>query len=295
MALFENKNSNDRLQELGGSDFEIVDGQPDINGWDVTDVSGTYIGEVEELIFDTVTRKVLYLIVDLEGNDLDLDSRKVLVPIGLATLHEKEDEVILAELTSQYLSSLPAYEKGKISPGTESTIRNTFTGLAAAIASGATSYQADSENINSDDFYNHEHFDQNRFYGACNTSSVPDSSIPIIEENLSVNSESIITGGERITTKVIETPVEESISLKEEHIHIDRQPTDKPATESDFQTFKEGEMKLTEYKEIPVVSKQAKIVEEVNVYKTVTESEKIIKDTVRRTEVDTEFLDPDTK
>jgi stress response protein YsnF len=295
MALFENKNSSDRLQELSGSDFEIVNGQPDIKGWDVTDVTGTYIGEVDELIFDTVTRKVLYLIVDLEGNELNLDFRKVLVPIGLATLHEKDDEVILAELTSHYLSSLPAYEKGKISPGTESTIRNTFTGLAAAVASGATSYQADSENINSDDFYNHEHFDQNRFYAGRNTAVIPGSPIPIIEENLNVSSEDLVTGGERITTKVLETPVEQSISLKEEHVHIDRQPTNKPAFESDFQTFKEGEIEMTEYKEIPVVSKQAKIVEEVTVHKTVTESERIVKDTVRQTEVDTEYLDPDTK
>jgi len=295
MALFENKNSNDRLQELGGSDFEIADGQPDIKGWDVTDVTGTYIGEVDELIFDTVARKVLYLIVDLEENELNLDPRKVLVPIGLATLHEKDDEVILAELTSHYLSSLPAYEKGKISPAIESTIRNTFTGLAAAVASGATSYQADSENVDSDDFYNHEHFDQNRFYAGRNIVTAPDSSIPIIEENLSVSSEEVVTGGERITTSILEAPVEESITLREEHVRVDRQPTDKPASESDFQTFKEGEMELTEYKEIPVISKQAKVVEEVTVYKTVTESERTIRDTVRRTEVDTEYLDPDTK
>ena len=54
-------------------------------------------------------------------------------------------------------------------------------------------------------------------------------------------------------------------------------------------------MELTEYKEIPVISKQAKVVEEITVYKTVTESERTVRDTVRRTEVDTEYLDPDTK
>lgn len=292
MALFEDKDDNNRLQELGGSDFEIVDGQPDIKGWDVTDISGTYIGEVDELIFDTVARKVLYLVVDLEGNDLHLDSKKVLVPIGLATLHEKDDEVILAELTSQNLGSLPAYEKGKISPVTESSIRNTFTGLAAALATGATSYQADTENVDDTNFYNHDHFNQDRFYGS-RTAANTAATVPVIEENLNIDKKEVVSGGERITSTVIETPVQESILLKEEHIQIERQPTDKPASEADFQTFKEGEIVLTEHKEIPVVTKQARVVEEVSILKTVSESEKVVKDTVRKTEVDIESIDSD--
>ena len=68
-----------RLQELGESDFEIVDGQPDIRGWEVKDAQGRDIGEVEELIFDARTRKVRYMVVDLEDNEeLDLEDREVL-------------------------------------------------------------------------------------------------------------------------------------------------------------------------------------------------------------------------
>jgi len=292
MAIFENRHTNDRLQELGGSDFEVSDGQPDIRGWDVTDVSGNYIGMVDELIFDTLNQQVVYLVVDLEHNELDLDSRLILVPIGLATLHEKDDEVILAELTSQYLDSLPAYEKGKISPATESTIRNTFSGLAAAIASGATSYQSDGENTQAGDFYNHEHFNQERFYGSRSTAGQREI-LPVMEEHLNIEAKEVMTGGERITTRMTDTPVHESIQLKEEKVFVERKPTDKPAAETDFQTFQEGTIELSEHKEVPVVSKQARVVEEVKIFKTVTEKDKVISDTVRHTEVDTEPIDPD--
>jgi len=46
-----------RLQELGESDFEIVDGQPDIRGWDVRNELDQKIGEVEELILDAKKQK----------------------------------------------------------------------------------------------------------------------------------------------------------------------------------------------------------------------------------------------
>lgn len=50
-------NRKTRLQKLKGSDFEIMDGQPDIYGWDVLDSSGKQLGEVDELIFDYESRK----------------------------------------------------------------------------------------------------------------------------------------------------------------------------------------------------------------------------------------------
>ena len=46
-----------RLQELKRSDFDIVDGEPDIRGWDVKLAGGQKIGEVEELIVDAQKRK----------------------------------------------------------------------------------------------------------------------------------------------------------------------------------------------------------------------------------------------
>lgn len=143
-----------RLQKLGGSDFEIADGQPDIRGWDVKDASGEYIGEVDELLFDETSRKVRYIVLDLEGNAFDLEARDVLVPIGMAQLHEHDDEVVLAEITAAQLNNLPAYDHDSLNEEQEHRIRNAFTG-DDAVAPMASADQ---------DFYAHEHFNDNELY-----------------------------------------------------------------------------------------------------------------------------------
>jgi stress response protein YsnF len=65
-------------------------------------------------------------------------------------------------------------------------------------------------------------------------------------------------------------------------------PVDRPATEADLASFKEGEVELTEHTEIPVVSKKSRVVEEVRVGKDVKERDETVRGTVRKTEVDVE-------
>src|SRR5688572_19015698 len=102
-------NNNRRLEELKGSDYKIVDEQPDIKGWSLYDAQHHKLGEVDDLLFDPAARKVRYIIADLDGNDLDIEEKEVLIPIGIAELHESEDEVILPNVTASQLSALPEY------------------------------------------------------------------------------------------------------------------------------------------------------------------------------------------
>jgi hypothetical protein len=89
---FEETNNYNHLEELNGSDYQIVEGEPDITGWRVIDGQGREIGEVDDVLFDPQTRAVRYIIVDLENNDLEIENRKVLVPIGIAELWEEEED-----------------------------------------------------------------------------------------------------------------------------------------------------------------------------------------------------------
>ena len=111
-----------RLQELDRSDFEIVKGEPDIRGWDVKTTTGKKIGEVEDLIIDAQQKKVRYMVVDLDDNDLKLDHRKILLPIGLAELDKKEDDVIVPNVQAEQLKSLPRYDVDNMNPETERQI-----------------------------------------------------------------------------------------------------------------------------------------------------------------------------
>jgi uncharacterized protein (TIGR02271 family) len=119
-------------------------------------------------------------------------------------------------------------------------------------------------------------------------------SIPVIEEELQVGKREVQTGGMRLRSRIIERPVEESLRLREEHVRIERNPVNRPASESDLSTFREGEIEVRERAEVPVVNKQARVVEEINVRKDVEEREETVRETVRKTEVDVENLDKTT-
>lgn len=115
--------------------------------------------------------------------------------------------------------------------------------------------------------------------------------IPIIEENLAVGKREVETGGVRLRSRIVERPVEESVRLREERVNVERTTVDRPATAADFENFKEKDVEMVERAEVPVVSKEARVVEEVSIGKEVEERSETISDTVRKTEVDVEDLD----
>ncbi len=277
-------NESSQLKELKASGYEIAEGEPDIRGWDVQNKEGRTIGEVDELLFDEKSCKVRYIIVDIDDDNSKADDRKVLIPIGLAVLHEKDDDVVLPTINSEQLAMLPDYKKGSLDVSTEKSIRTILAGV------GVTGVAADTlgSTDDSEDFYAHDHFDENKLYKNRNTSN--DQTIPIIEENINVGKRVVQTGGVRVTTNMVETPVEETVRLREEHVTVERNPVNKPLTEGSFASFKESSIELTERAEVPVVSKEARVVEEISIGKEVNQREETIQDTVRKTEVDVEQL-----
>lgn len=275
-------NRNTRLQKLSGSDFEIVDGESDIRGWDVRDDSGKQIGEVEELIFDFESRKVRYLVVDLDENDFGLESRKVLVPIGIAELHENDDDVILNGVTPDQISALPEYDEDRFDTEHETSVRNVFGGLGGAALAGGAIADSTTSSGHEDDFYDHEHFNDQKLYKNRSTKSENDMTIPVVEEELQVGKKEVETGGVRLRSRIVEKDVSENINLREEKVNIERNPVDRPASEYDL---KEENIEVIEHAEIPVISKEARVVEEIKLNKEVTERDETVSDTVRKTEV----------
>ncbi len=115
-----------------------------------------------------------------------------------------------------------------------------------------------------------------------------DVQVPVVEETLQVGTRQVRHGGVRLYTRVVERPVEETVRLREETVHVERRPVDRPASEADFAAAQERTVEVTETDEEPVVRKQARVVEEVVVSKDVQEQTETVRDTVRRTEVEVE-------
>jgi uncharacterized protein (TIGR02271 family) len=115
-----------------------------------------------------------------------------------------------------------------------------------------------------------------------------DVKVPVVEEELQVGTRQVQRGGVRLYTRVVERPVEETVRLRDETVHVERRPVDRPATEADVAAAQEGTLEVTETDEEAVVRKQARVVEEVVVSKDAEEHTETVRDTVRRTEVEAE-------
>ncbi len=117
--------------------------------------------------------------------------------------------------------------------------------------------------------------------------------LPIIEEHLAVGKRTVERGGANVRTTIKEVPVEQTVTLREENVTVDRRPVDR-AVENAPAAFKEGTIEVTEMAEVPVVGKEAHVVEEVVVGKNITEREETVRDTVKRTDVQVDELNRTT-
>ena len=113
-----------------------------------------------------------------------------------------------------------------------------------------------------------------------------------IEEELTVGKRKAATGGVRVTTSVRETPVEETVTLREEQVEAERKPVDRKLSSEEAKAAFEGKtVEVLATSEEAKVSKEARVVGEVAVGKQVEEREETVKDTVRRTEVEVEEVE----
>lgn len=114
--------------------------------------------------------------------------------------------------------------------------------------------------------------------------------IPVVQEQLKVGKREVSRGGVRVYSRIVETPVNENVQLREEHVNVERRPVNEPISGLDATAFKEQSIEMRETAEEAVVEKSARVVEEVMINKEVTQREQQIHDTVRHTEVEVEQL-----
>jgi uncharacterized protein (TIGR02271 family) len=121
------------------------------------------------------------------------------------------------------------------------------------------------------------------------TSTIAEEHIPIVEEELRIGKREVNRGGARVRSYVKEVPVHEQVTLREEHVSVERRPVNETLRAGELNAgdaFQERNIEMTETAEEAVVAKEARVKEELVVRKTAEEHVENIDDTVRRTEVD---------
>ena len=109
--------------------------------------------------------------------------------------------------------------------------------------------------------------------------------IQLAEERLRVGKRDVNHGRVRLRSYVVEKPVNESISLHSERIDVSRRPVDRALGVGE-NLFQERTISAEEHDEEAVVSKEARVVEEVSLGKVMQDRTQEIHDTVRKTEVE---------
>ena len=110
--------------------------------------------------------------------------------------------------------------------------------------------------------------------------------MPVIREELEVGTREADLGTVRVSSRTQTRPVEEQVQLREERAEIERRPIDRPATEADLKAFEGGSIEIHETAERAVVSKTARVVEEVVVGTDASMRTETISDQVRNTVID---------
>jgi uncharacterized protein (TIGR02271 family) len=109
----------------------------------------------------------------------------------------------------------------------------------------------------------------------------------LAEEQLNVGKRLFETGTTRIRRFVTERPVEQEVTLHEEHAEVVRMAINDPGFVADID-WSDKAYEVTETAEQAVVSKTARVVEEVTLRKTGSDHVETVKDTVRRQQVEVE-------
>jgi stress response protein YsnF len=112
---------------------------------------------------------------------------------------------------------------------------------------------------------------------------------PVIQEEMHVGKRKV-ERAVRVFTHVTEIPFEETVTLRDETVVVEKQSANRIASETDLKTLAESRFEVIETSEEAVVSKEAHVIEEITIGKSVVDHEEKIRGKLRKTSVDVEGL-----
>jgi len=104
--------------------------------------------------------------------------------------------------------------------------------------------------------------------------------IPVGEERLNVATRTVQGETTRIRRRVVEQPIEQQVTLREEKVVVERRPS--TGKQPDANLLTETVVEMSDSREVPTVWKSLHVAEEVVLRKQVTERTEKVRETVRR-------------
>jgi photosynthetic reaction center H subunit len=299
----ENRNNVVPLDDL--DDFEVADNSPDVRGWDVVTREGRRVGEVEELLVDTSAMKVRYLDIELDDEVRRSDSdRRVLIPVGQARLDDRDDRVLVDNMSVDQFRTLPTYN-GRLDRQYEDSLRSHFGAAGAGGAAGAAGVTRGAAGTSRDrDYYADDHFDDSRFYGARRGTGEALRSrgrdrdrdrhdregssdrMTLSEEELAVGKREHEAGSVRVGKHVETEHVERDVPVTRERAEIERRPIPEGERMSARTRIENDEIRVPLSEEEVVVEKRTVPKEELVVRKSKVQDTEHVEADLRKERAD---------
>ncbi|WP_114780718.1 PRC-barrel domain-containing protein [Botryobacter ruber] len=157
-------------------DYKIAKDNPDILGWRVVGADGESLGIVKDLIVDPKAMKARYLAVVANRRFFNTSNDQyLLIPIGAAALDKGGRNVFVSSIDSKSIARYPVYTGGPITDEYEYAVRdNLRQSQREFLPDAKDDYKAEfgqalqqqpgNTRRISDDFYNNDTYNEDRFY-----------------------------------------------------------------------------------------------------------------------------------
>ncbi|MBD1996251.1 DUF2382 domain-containing protein [Leptolyngbya sp. FACHB-541] len=247
-----------------------------IKNFDVYAQNNDKVGSIEYILIDDQDGKFRYFVVD---TGFWIFGKKVLLPVGVATVSYSDRRVYVRELTKQQVEALPNFDElEKVDYDYEEQVRDTYRPIVAGESVQSSGVRTDR------DSYNYQQ--ESSLY---DLNERDHQSLKLYEEKLIAGKSRQKTGEVAVGKRVETETARVAVPVEKERVVIDRTtPTQGTAkVDPSNADFKDREVaRMDVYEETADIHKEAFVREQVNIRKEVQQDTVEAEEEVRREELD---------
>jgi uncharacterized protein (TIGR02271 family) len=244
----------------------------DIKHFDVYVQNDEKVGSIDYVLVDEQDGRFRYFVVD---TGFWIFGKKVLLPVGLASISYSDRRVYVRSLTKQQVEDLPNFDDlEKVDYDYEERVRGTYR----PIASGSTSNMT----------YDRNTYRYQQEPSLYNLNDRDQKNLKLYEERLIANKQRYKSGEVAIGKRVDTETARVAVPVEKERVVIDRTvPTDSKAGVNPDDAFREEPVAQMEvYEETPDIRKETVVREQVSVRKEIDRDTVDAQEKVRREKLD---------
>jgi uncharacterized protein (TIGR02271 family) len=252
----------------------------DLKNYSVYAVGDDKVGSVSDILVDEQTGKLRYFVVD---TGFWVFGKKVLLPVGMATIDRNDNRIYARTLTKDQVENLPDFnDLERVDYDYEEQVRGVYRPAAATSATTQTAAKTKPAT------YDRNSYNYDREPSLYDISDRDNQSLKLYEERLVASKQRQKTGEVAIGKRVETETARVTVPVEKERVVIERTaPTDARAIDPGNANFREGEVaRMDVYEETPDIHKEAVVREEVKVKKVVERDTITAQEQLRREELD---------